>query len=316
MKLIKFAGKPAYLINSEETKEKICSLVKEKVNISLSFKNYNFLNTGNVDLLKKELDKDKDNYLFGHVSFGQKYFILFTNLNKQDTVIFINKKKLDMIAMKLDFDNILFSDTLIDGELFKNNEKWCFQSTDIYLYKNQNILDEELEYRMSKLNKVFKEYYKPNSGDPCKFNVIKYLSLEFLKSVFENPDDTAEYKVSGLSFKHLNENKNYVYIFEKNRKTNKSSNKYDVVLQLRNTELPDVYDIYCRKNKKSSQLISKGIATIPSFELSKKLRLLFSKNDVLLFGCNFVKSFNNFVPNVHLVDEEISTFKEVSHFSK
>ena len=44
MKLIKFAGKPAYLINSEETKEKICSLVKEKVNISLSFNCFDFSN--------------------------------------------------------------------------------------------------------------------------------------------------------------------------------------------------------------------------------------------------------------------------------
>lgn len=309
MKQIKFINKPAYLINDITTREKIGKVIQDKLDISLNFKNFTLLNDGNIDFLKKDIEK----YVFGPVTFGKKFFLFLTKLEEEKCTIFINKKKPEqMILCKLDFDDKLFEDTLIDGELFKQDNKGYFQAIDIYLYKNENIYEKKLDYRMSKLKKVFKEKYTENKFDPCKFYIINYSQLSLFKS-FYSVRDNLGFKVSGVTFKNIEDNKNYNFVFMENRKsiTKPTTDKFDVVFKLKKTELPDVYDMYCLNNDEEYNY---GIASISTLLLSEKLRILFSTKDEMIWGCSYVKSFRNFVPIKNLVNKKLSSLDKVKSF--
>ena len=309
MKQIKFINKPAYLINDNETREKIGKIIQDKLDISLNFRNFTLLNDGNIDFLKKDIEK----YVFGPVTFGKKFFLFLTKLEEEKCTIFINKKRPEqMILCKLDFDDKLFNNTLIDGELFKQDNKGYFQAIDIYLYKDENIYDKNLEYRMSKLNKVFKEKYTENKFDPCKFYIIKYSELSLFES-FYSVRDNLGFKVSGVTFKNREDNKNYNFVFMENRKsiTKPTTEKFDVVFKLKKTELPDVYDMYCLNNGIEYNY---GIASISTLLLSEKLRILFSTKDEMIWGCSYVKSFRNFVPIKNLVNKKLSSLDKVKSF--
>lgn len=309
MKQIKFINKPAYLINDITTREKIGKVIQDKLDISLNFRNFTLLNDGNIDFLKKDIEK----YVFGPVTFGKKFFLFLTKLEEEKCTIFINKKKPEqMILCKLDFDDKLFEDTLIDGELFKQDNKGYFQAIDIYLYKNENIYEKKLDYRMSKLKKVFKEKYTENKFDPCKFYIINYSQLSLFKS-FYSVRDNLGFKVSGVTFKNIEDNKNYNFVFMENRKsiTKPTTDKFDVVFKLKKTELPDVYDMYCLNNDEEYNY---GIASISTLLLSEKLRILFSTKDEMIWGCSYVKSFRNFVPIKNLVNKKLSSLDKVKSF--
>ena len=309
MKQIRFINKPAMLITEDEIKKSIQKIVEDNLDFNLSFKNFTLLNDGNMDFLKKDIEK----YVFGPITFGKKFFILFTKLNDENCIIFINKKRPEqMILCKLDFEEKLFNNTLIDGELFKQDNKGYFQAIDIYLYKNNNIYNEKLEYRLGKLNKIFKEYFKEDKTDPCKFYIIKYSDLTLFKS-FYSLRDSLGYKISGVTFKNKIENKNYNFVFMENRKsiTKPSKDSYDVIFKLKKTELPDVYDMYCINNGSEYNY---GIASISTLELSEKLRILFTTNDEMIWGCSYVKAFKNFTPVKNLVNKNLSSLDKINSF--
>jgi|TARA_B110000858_G_scaffold99098_1_gene113971 hypothetical protein len=320
MKSIKFAQKRAYLITSNKTKEIIRSRINNILDIDLNYKSYKLLNDSNLT----DLHDTINDFFFSPVTFGQKFMLFLTKINGKNMNAFINKKKKDIIVLNMKFGDDLYKNTLIDGELFKNNNgSWFFQTTDVFLYKNKNFLCKELIQRYNILNYIVKHDYKYNEKkDSFCLHVPLIIKLKYFKDFHDNLRNNLDYKVSGIVFKFIkdmetNEQKDYVYIFPENRKNNNNKNgKQKCIFSVKETDLPDVYELYCfNKNK---NVIKFGCASVPSLEISQMLGNAFktNKNEEKLFECEFANNFKKFIPKKQIYNQEISFYNDVNKFIK
>tara|TARA_B100000780_G_scaffold278959_2_gene254629 strand:- start:1420 stop:2373 length:954 start_codon:yes stop_codon:yes gene_type:complete len=317
MKSIKFAQKRAYLVTSKKIKDIISSRINNILKIDLNYKSYKLLNDSNLTTLNDTIN----DYFFSPVTYGQKFMLFLTKINGKNMSAFINKKKKDIIVLNMKFGDNLYKNTLIDGELFKNNDgSWFYQTTDVYLYKNKNFLCKELTQRYNILNYIAKHDYKYNEDkDSFCLHVPLLMKLRYFKDFYENKRHELDYKVSGMVFKYIGQTdnkKDYIYIFPENRKNQKSK----IIFSVKETLLPDVYELYCVDDKNKN--IKFGIASIPSMAISKmmgdafKTNMKNGSNTPILFECEFARNFKKFVPKKQVYKQNLSFYKDVSKILK
>ena len=294
MKSIRFAKKNAILIKDMNIKNTIHSRIKNITNIYSNHKNYKYLNNENKNLIIDNIT----NYKFTPVSFGKKFMLFLTKIENQKYTIMINKKKKDLIAIDMELSDDLYDNTLLDGELYKLEDKWIYQVNDLFIYNNVNYRFKSLDIRLKILCNIFENNY---DFDTFKIILIEPYSLNYFVDFIKNKDTILKFKTSGILFKNINTTDNYLYIFEENRTKTK---KY--IFDVKKTDLPDVYKLHCMKNNK---IIEHSIAAIPNLDTSKKLKKLFSKTEnVLRFECKYYKSFNKYVP-IKLTDNDLTELK-------
>ena len=294
MKSIRFAKKNAILIKDMNIKNTIHSRIKNITNIYSNFKNYKYLNDDNKNIV---IDNITD-YNFTPVSFGKKFMLFLTIIEDKKYTIMINKKKKDLIAIDLELNDDLYNNTLLEGELFKHEHKWIYQVNDIFIYNNVNYRFKSLEIRLDVLNQIFKNNY---DFDTFKIILVEPYTFNYFMDFIKNKNTILNFKTSGILFKNINNNDNYLYIFQENRTKIK---KY--IFDVEKTDLPDVYKLFCMKNNK---IVEHSIAAIPNLETSKKLKDLFSKSDkIKRFECKYYKSFNKYAP-VSLTTDNLTELK-------
>jgi hypothetical protein len=135
MKSTYFSNKKALQIISNPIRDEIKGTINNIGSFNLTSKYYTFLNKKNVNNLKE------NKYLVSLCTFGKKFVLYITIYNNKKYCIFLNKKNDTMTAVQLKFTDEIFSGTLFDGELVKNNyNKWIYLINDIAYYKGKNII--------------------------------------------------------------------------------------------------------------------------------------------------------------------------------
>ena len=297
MESIRFAKKNANLIKDVYIKNIITSTIKNITNIYIHSKNYKYLNNSNKETIFSTI---KD-YKFTPVSFGKKFMLYLTIIDNKKYTIMINKKKKDLILIDIELSNELYNNTLLDGELYKHNNNWVFQVNDICIYNNINYHFKSLETRLEILDTIFEDDY---DFDTFKIVKVNHYTLHYFNDFITNKKNIFDYKISGVLFKHINTNDNYMYVFEENRTKTKTNN---IIFDVEKTDLPDVYKLYCKKNNK---IVEHSIAAIPNLETSQKLKTLFSKtDDKLRFECKYNRNFKKYVP-IKLSDGDLYNSKK------
>lgn len=215
MKPIKFANMKCFLLTSE-------SIKKDLIKNNIFKKNYKLLNHSNLDDIKND-------YLFTFITFGLKFFIYFVTINDKRFCFFINKKTEEFISVRFKFHYDLYLGTILDGELFKdNNGTWIYSINDIYLYKNNDLTENNFIYRRNILNNIFSKEYIYDNSNNLEFNIKKFYSFNYLNSFIKETEynkDNLTFKISGLLFKGNNKYcLDYAYIYPDNR-TNNIQNK-------------------------------------------------------------------------------------------
>ena len=209
MKSIRFAKKNANLIKDMNIKNTIHSRIKNITNIYSNHKNYKYLNNENKNLIIDNIT----NYQFTPVSFGKKFMLFLTKIEDQKYTIMINKKKKDLIAIDMELSDDLYDNTLLDGELYKLEDKWIYQVNDLFIYNNVNYRFKSLDIRLKTLSNIFENNY---DFDTFKIILIEPYSLNYFVDFIKNKDTILKFKTSGILFKNINTNDNYLYIFEEN----------------------------------------------------------------------------------------------------
>ena len=108
--------------------------------------------------------------------------MFFTIYEGIQIIYFIDKKihpgyqKPRIILGRGRFHESLFNDTLLDGEMIKdNNQKWTYLINDMYVYKGSLLINKILPNRLEMIIELFDKHY--TSDDPmdvCKFVLKKY----------------------------------------------------------------------------------------------------------------------------------------------
>ena len=364
MKRVTFGNKNALKITSSSTINIIKNNINDIGTFHLTGKYYNFLNKRNINCIKP------NKFLFTLNTFGKKHVLFLTKMGNKQYCVFVNKKNEVMILSQFRFHPDLFSGTLFDGELVRTtNGKWKYMITDLAYYKGINIITKPFKERREILENLFNNMFQNDSKlSICEVGLKKYFEYKFLKSVCEEYIPERDYKCSGILFKNLNNfSDNFLYIFPECRsdnkimnnnqktkinikptksvdssKTSKTSvgkkslendvNRTYVVLQLRNTDFPDIYELYCKGS--NGQIEKHSYAGVPNMKKSKFLRKVFKNKDVsgndsdyssesdlsdvdedidIRMKCNYHKRFKKWVP-FEKTDENIDNINLVNHF--
>jgi hypothetical protein len=327
LKKISFCNNFGYNVSSNLFKKKILDSL-DNFHINIYQKHLKLFNVDKHSRLLKE-----NPYVISLKSIGNNYLLYLTRLNGRNICLLIDKKILKgyqypkIIFVFLRFNHKLFSNTLFNVELIKNNdESWQLSIIDILIYGNIDIRQKPLKYRNNKINEIITKNFIPDTSiEPFKISIKKYYSFneEALKKLLEL--ENKEYPTQGILFtsckgssnnfllhsdnkfnhrlnNHITPQKN---IYSQNTDTNDTfishiKSKYqsnrvssnDIILLIKNTLSQGIYELYCLKNKKITKY---GIARIDSLEMSNILDKLDLTKSVFV-KCEYNDIFDKWVP--------------------
>lgn len=211
-----FFGKQSNFIQSSS---KLYNNVNKNINnigtFKIQSKYYSFLNKKNLNSLQ--------NYKFFVLlkSFGKNYILFLTNINEKNYCIFINKKNNVMNIVNMKFSEELFTGTLFDGEIVKNeNNKYIFLINDIPYYKGKSQITKNYEERNELLEEILENEYISDN----ELFVVRKKRFIFneINDLVENYSKILSYRTSGLLFKNnSNFGDNYLFSFPECRSDSK-----------------------------------------------------------------------------------------------
>lgn len=311
---ISFAGKIAYNIKNNDFKQTILNRLYVKYNVKIIERHFDKFEE------RKMSDINKFPYLISVRSNGNPYFLILTKINFINYSIFIDKKIQQgyyyprMIIVNFHFNDVLFDDTVFDGEMVKiddESKKWVYLINDIWVSKG-NVLDNlnivkrlnviydilehdfnEDDHDISLLRvkkyftfseiKYFVDDYIPKLYYTCRGMYFKPLFLKF-KDILFNFDDSLIKKVEKIKYgKNFIESTAGIHsthdTIDKSLCENSPRIKNNVghikEFWTRKTSMPDVFEIFDQNMK----LI--GNPCIGSMSASKKLRLIFNNKNII-----------------------------------
>ena len=310
---LSFCGEEVQNIVNSEAKQYIIDLLL-KYDVKINDKRAYILNNKSVYFL------EKTQHIISIKSSGTNYYLFFTNINNTNYCFYIDRKIKQgytlprIISVKYRFDDIIFQDTLIDGELIKNDENyWMFLINDMLIYKGKK-LECNIVNRFNKIYEMLKTHYLIDKNiDICPILVKKlflYNNYDFLITQFI---PSLPYKTKGLYFNTLNtKHANQLYIFNNENKrenvipyNNKKNEKIDkenivndnskMIFKIIKTNQTEIYDLYCRINNQD-KLTKYNVACIPNLKASKFIKKLLSNNLQAYVFCKFNQKFKKWEP--------------------
>ena len=292
---------------------------KELKNYSIvpTDRNYKFLDNNNLHYLK--INK----HLISLSGFGKKCILFLTKINGKNYCFYINKKTGDIVYVRHRFKDEIFTGTIFDGEIIKDeNNNWIFSITDIMVYKGNTQDKTTLIDRIEIMNNIISTEYKEDHNlDVARIEIKKYFEYEYLNDLYNTFKPSLSYRCSGFIFKNIMCNDKYLlHIFEENRtkkaveesklNTNTSS---IIAFKINKTELPDIYELHCSKD---GSLYKYGYAGVTTLAKSKYLIELFEKSggtDIYV-KCSFHQVFKKWMP--YDIANYISDYQTVENVSE
>lgn len=212
---ISFCGSVSFNIKTEQVKKQILKDIEKLSNFKIIQRHFDVLN-------KNHFKKLNDNpHLISLKTNGNPYLLFLTKYNFINQSIFIDKKIQSgyflprMIISYFKFDDSLYDNTLIDGEMVKDNDNnWIFIINDIYIYKNKSLQNINIFKRLNYITDIFNNFN--NDFDSiCRFELKKYFKYTELKYMIEEYKKTLNYTCRGIYFKPLFfKFKNILYNFD------------------------------------------------------------------------------------------------------
>lgn len=214
---ISFCDSIAFNIKSHKVKQKILDTINNLSNIKIIQKHFEVLNDNHF----KKLNEIP--HLVSLKTNGNPYLLFLTRYNFTNLSIFIDKKIQPgyflprMIITYFQFDDKLYdNNTLFEGEMIKDkNNNWIFIINDIYIHKNELLINQNILNRVSIIDEILTKYYNKDANDICAFNIKKYFKYTDLKYVIEEFQHKLNYTSRGIYFVPLYfKFKNILYNFD------------------------------------------------------------------------------------------------------
>jgi hypothetical protein len=317
---ISFCDTYALNIKSESIKKFILNKIEQRYGFKILQKHFEIYNDTTVAKLTK------NPHLMSLKSNGNPYFMFLTCINNINTCLIIDKKIQQgyfyprMIIVHMMFDDVLFKDTLLDGEMLKTQSgDWIYLLNDIVVYKGEVLSNINLIKRTSLLHDILMNKFI-DIISPFEIQVKKYFNCCDIDKLsdFKN---SLPYTSRGIIFTPLFlKFRKVLYNFDdsliKSTKRTKLStdNEFFTVdkkpaivtniitkpivqrksFKIKYSGNPDVYQLYDLENK---NLI--GFACVNSLSVSKMLSDKFKDTTLQCefnVECIFKENFNKWMP--------------------
>lgn len=319
---ISFADKIAYNIKSDDTKKYILDSLDRRYNLKIITKHHERFAPNLIQNI------NNNPHMMCLRSNGNPYFLHMFRYNFTNYCVFIDKKIQQgyyyprMIICNFHFDDSLFEDTVVEGEMVKTNSgRWAFIINDLLVLKGEYLKDCNLVRRLNLLYETLEKDFVEDSFDICRFSVKRYFKYDQLRYMLQEHMPRLPYTCRGIYFKPLFlrfkdvlvnfddsvvkkvERKRYKNVSNfllkedspviEEKKEEQTKNSKHGMFTARKTSNPDIYDLF------DSQGTPCGTACIPSMKISKAMRVLFeNKNlvDKVSIRCEYSEKFAKYVP--------------------
>jgi hypothetical protein len=173
----------------------LVNYINSKIHYYFKCSQYDHITNDHLNLL------NKSPYYGSLKSSGKQYYLFMTKYLRTKYCFLISREWNPVIySIKLRFGNNVLTDTLIEGELVKdNNGVWLFLASDLYLNCGSKCNGTYVE-RINDLYKLLSTCYKK---DRCLdiFSIqvkklIKYQDLRYLEKFIQ----TLDYTIKGINF--------------------------------------------------------------------------------------------------------------------
>jgi hypothetical protein len=201
---ISFCDQIAFNIKSDETKQYILNKLSSQYNLKIITKHFEKYQDSMLSYISQKP------HMLCVRSNGNPYFLYLTRLNFVNYCIFIDKKIQQgysfprMIMSHFKFDDTLFDDTVIDGEMTKTTSgKWTFLIHDMVVHRHEHLNNMNFVKRINLLYQMLQHAYTPDFNDICLFKVKKFFQYTEAISILESHIHDVDYSCRGIYFKPL-----------------------------------------------------------------------------------------------------------------
>lgn len=289
---------------------------------SINFYEYKYKKLQIMDDLTSNIKSD-DYYICQNIN-GIRSLLIFIKIDNKYICCSIDKKFIPFNETNVDFnmliihlyDNIKVNDTFYNGTVFEVTSINALSThiiMDVYMLEGKTFINHNFKEKLILTNKKLK-----NNSNLIVNNVYDLYEIENIINLYIEKSKYSKF-VNGLIFYRKYKNYNllykFIFFFSCNNNNNnqiienkpiKDEIKYTVdtnnilCFRVKQTERPDVYNLYLIYNKTNTDITYKkiDIAYIPTLELSIYLRKLFTDNEtnILYLQCKYNNNKNKWSP--------------------
>ena len=327
---IKFCYKIVQNVLSDSIKQRILDSLSN-YNVSITQRDFCILKPNYCSNLKK------NEHVIATKSNGNSYYLFMTKYNNVNTCFYIDKKIKDgyklprIMIIKQRFDDSLFDDTLIEGELIRtNNDNWLFLFSNLYVFKGKMIEDNMIQKYNILYSILTDDYESDIILDPFKIEIKKIFYFNQFQDLIDNFIPNLPYTIKGILFYPINKKyNNLLYVFNQNDKINskdkqvdikphnvkqniehspenQNTNKIDlntkckfendtIFFKILPSESPDIFNLYLLEE---NVYILIDVALVQTLKCSKFIKTIFKNNNQtdIIVECKYSIKFKKWEP--------------------
>ena len=204
---ISFCDKQCSNINDNKVKAQIIQHLESKYTIQAVSRDYNIINPNTLRIISFH------QHIITPYSNGNPYLLYLTKIDGINCCIYIDKKLKDgytfpkMHCVKYRFnDDIFEKDTILSGELVKDNERrWFFLIDNILLYKGMNTSEKNIISKFELIHNIMNnEYQQDKYLEICPLQVKKLFLYKDVRKMVNEFIPNLSYTCKGIVFYTLN----------------------------------------------------------------------------------------------------------------
>ena len=252
---ISFCNKLAFNVRDDKYKTKLLEKIFTKFNIIVTDNSCQIYNKRYSSLLTKS------KYLLSTNTRGNRYFLYFTRDEFENNLCFFIDRKIckgyqypRIIYTKYRFDDVIFKDTLIHGELIKDyDNNWIFLVNDILSFCGKKCNKQNKIERIKKMYFMFSKYYIRDSIlDVCNFQIKRYFEYNDMNYLVKQFIPNLKYNINGVMFNGINfKQPNILLLKHFQNKLNKQEKykKNNQGNQINQTQTQNLFKIETKSNE-------------------------------------------------------------------
>ena len=178
LKEVPFANHTAWKIESETVRKMIMTKLLSAWRVKGRTKHF-FPGPMAVSVTKINLHNIvTQNYMVCEKSDGERYLLFMTTIESLNIAVFISRS-LEMFLTPFFFDNSVYQNTIIDGELISltSTKKWVFMSFDLVCVCGINLKKNKLPERLTELHNLLARKYFISNSDVCGLFMKKFYDI-------------------------------------------------------------------------------------------------------------------------------------------
>ena len=202
--IITFASGSALNIKSQDIKKDILTSIEDLCQLKIIQKHFDKLDYNSFSKL------NSNPYLASLKTNGNPYYLYLTKYDFINQCIFIDKKVQAgyflprMIISRFEFCESLFNNTLLEGEMLKNEKgQWIFIINDIIVHNNYYLEKMNFLKRLSLLHDIMNTKFRCDKNDICYFQIKKYVTYNNLQYLVKEFLPSLSYTCRGIYFQPL-----------------------------------------------------------------------------------------------------------------